>query len=210
MNLDEISPKRPGNTDRRIAEAIIQNPRGSLSAIAAVAQVPIGTLNKHLMALRRANAVDKVFQILDWRAIGYSRRYRIDVLIDQRALSRGEGGLSIPESSAAKAKATRVAEPEQRGEKIDSQEKLATYIKYTLSRDYAGRIVVLDVNILLGHAADLSVTLCARGKDAIRDFVTNGLRKLGGVYSTSTAEEIWTCPPLFELSSAADEEFESE
>jgi hypothetical protein len=93
----------------------------------------------------------------------------------------------------------------EKPKEISDQEELAKYIKYTLSKAYQGRIVVLDVSILFGHGGDLSVTVCARNRKAIQDFVTKGLRGLGGILSTSTSEEVWTCPPMPELEAAADQ-----
>jgi DNA-binding Lrp family transcriptional regulator len=181
--------------DRAIAEAIVQNPRASVPWISKATGYPESTVNKHLSAMQQLDrlVLGRIIQVLNWRAVGYPLRYRVDILVDQRMLSRGKGG---PYGKPQKSKA----------ERISTQEQLGTYIKYTLSKQYEGRIVVLDASILLGHAADLTVALCAKDSEAIRDFVTTGLRGLGGVNSTSTSEQIWTCPPLPELVGVADDE----
>jgi DNA-binding Lrp family transcriptional regulator len=188
--------------DRMIAEVIAQHPKAPYPLIAGLTKIPESTVGKRIAYLMETNRVGRVLQVFDWVAIGYPRRYRIDVLVDQRSLSKGEGGpyevLGGPPKKAGQ-------KAENEAAKICTQEQLGTYIKYTLSRKYVGRVAVLDVSILLGHVADLSVIVCAKGRNAIRDFVTNGLRTLGGVQSTSTSEEIWTCPPLAELVSAANE-----
>lgn len=179
-------PDRLDYKDRRIVEAIAQNRQASIPLISQIANIPQSTVSKRLAELIRTNRIGRVLEIFDWPAAGYFRRYRIDILVDQRALGRGEGG-------------------HHKEERIDTQEKLGEYIKYRLSQKYIGRVVVVDVGILLGHAADLTVIVYAKGRNAIRDFITNGIRRCGGVESSSTSEEIWTCPPLPELAAAAEQ-----
>jgi DNA-binding Lrp family transcriptional regulator len=185
-------PERLDIKDRKIAEAIVHNPNASIPLLAKLTGFPESTVSKRLAEMQQTNRLGRVIEVLDWPAIGYQRRYRIDILVDQRALTLGRGGPLR-------------ARPENEAERIDTQEKLGTYIKYTLSKKYEGRIFVLDVSMLLGHEADLSITVLARGTKAIRDFITNGLRILGGVARSSTSEEIWTCPSLPELAGVVDQ-----
>jgi DNA-binding Lrp family transcriptional regulator len=191
---------RANNKDRQIAQEIAQNPRASIPLIAKLTGIPESTVGKRLAALMQAHRIGRILQIFNWPAMGYQRRYRIDILVDQRSLTKGEGGLYEPPPKLGEKD-----RPKAETQRIYTQEQLAIYIKYTLGKKYEGRIVVLDVSILLGHAADLTVTVCARGGKSILDFVTNGLRPLGGIQSTSTSEEIWTCPPFPELVAAADQ-----
>ena len=70
-----------------------------------------------------------------------------------------------------------------------TNKQLCAYIKDVLARRYQGRLVVLDVTILLGQQADISITLRVKEPKTILDFVTEGLRVLGGIEGTMTSQE---------------------
>jgi DNA-binding Lrp family transcriptional regulator len=160
--------------DLRIAERVIRDPRVTVEEIAEQLNQPVSTVQKRLADLLRKGQLERMIRIADWAAIGYPLRYRIDVKTDQRQLSIGQGGKS--------------GEPP----KIDSQKKLATYIMRTMPKGYSGLLIVQDVTLLFGQP-DLCVTVRARDHQTVFDFVTVGLRLLGGVESTMTFHEVWSC-----------------
>jgi DNA-binding Lrp family transcriptional regulator len=179
--------------DQRIAEEVIRNPSASVPILARLTGLPESTLSKRLSFLLSSRYLERTIRVVRWRDLGYPFRHRVDIKVDQRMLSEGKGG---PRSASGKRSKT----------KINSQEDLALYIKHTLTRQYEGRLVVLDVGILLGHDADISMVVCSRTPDEIRRFVTSDLRSLGGVLGTSTSEEIWTCPEsIMDLEPAAQQ-----
>jgi DNA-binding Lrp family transcriptional regulator len=87
----------------------------------------------------------------------------------------------------SEAKTDNTAKPEDTGNPVrpaKSSEAL---------KNYTERIYVEDVTILLGHQADLSAAVRVHNSDVIRRFVTDGLRLLAGINSTSTSQEVWSC-----------------
>jgi hypothetical protein len=83
--------------------------------------------------------------------------------------------------------------PEDAG--VDSQKNLARYILRRLPnrKPFAGKILVEDVRILLGHPADLTATVRASTTDAMLEFVTEGLRMCNAVSQTTSCLEAWSC-----------------
>src|ERR1035438_5265189 len=70
--------------DRAIAEAIVQNPRASVPWISKATGYPESTVNKHLSAMQQLDrlVLGRIIQVLNWRAVGYPLRYRVD--LDQK------------------------------------------------------------------------------------------------------------------------------
>jgi len=162
--------------DLKIAASIIRDAKVPVARIAKESNIPESTVQKRLGALIDQGIVERVIRVKDWSAAGYPLRYMIEVEINQPELSIGQGG------------------PHGEQRTIETQEKLAEYIKDALPQKFLGSVIVQDVTILLGREhADLTVTARARDHKAIRDFVTKGLRSLRGVHSTVTAQEAWSC-----------------
>jgi hypothetical protein len=152
------------------------------------------------------------FHVMDWDAIGLGLRYRVDILINQRRLLKGGGPEDTSEFLQSKYADQAIA---KHAENVNTQERLArfimqhlpNYVAWRLARavelklerpkeslaDYTDRIYVEDVMILLGHQADLSAAVRVHNSDVIRRFVTDGLRLMPGINSTSTSQEVWSC-----------------
>jgi len=166
--------------DRMIVECVIHNPRitvhGIVQRLDEHYKTPMSesAVQKRLAELLSQRRLERVIQVRDWTAADYSFRYRVDLKADMRELRLGRGG------------------PPDDDQPVDSQKKLCHYVKEVLGRRYQGRLVILDVTILLGQQADLSITLRAKDSKAILDFVTEDLRVLGGVEATMTSHEAWT------------------
>ena len=166
--------------DVKIAEIIIRNPQITVESIAEFLGIPESTVSKRLADMLRERQLARIIEIRDWTAFGYPLRYRIDIKVNQRELRMGRGG-----------------PPEADAPKIANQKQLATYIKDTLPtllpQEYKGQLIVRDVTILLGQQADLTLVVRAKDYETILEFVTNGLRVLGGVDTTMTSQEAWSC-----------------
>jgi DNA-binding Lrp family transcriptional regulator len=158
--------------DRLIVKGVIAHPEISNEELAKSTGLPLSTLHKRLAELLRRKCLERVIRVIDWRAVGYPLRYRIDIRVNNRELHRGA---SDPIGG------------------IDSQKKLAIYIKTVLPKQYSGSVIVEDVIILLGQAADVSVLIRAKDPHVVFDFVTEGLRRLAGVEMTTTSHEAWSC-----------------
>jgi DNA-binding Lrp family transcriptional regulator len=170
---------QPDDVDRQMMECIIQNPRATVQGLvqqleARHIRMSESAIQKRLADLLTEKRLERVMIVRDWVAAGYPLRYRINIKANMRELRLGRGG------------------PPDDTQTIDSQKKLASYIKDVLARRYQDRLVILDVRILLGYDADLSVTLRTKDTKTIFEFVTEGLRVLGGVDSTMTSHEVWT------------------
>ena len=70
--------------------------------------------------------------------------------------------------------------------------RIAAYIMNDFAARYADDLVVVDVAMLLGSPADLSVYIRARDHFTVLDFVSD-IRQLVGVESTTTFHEAWSC-----------------
>ena len=161
--------------DLKIMECVIGDPKVSVASIAKQVSVPESTVQKRLSELIQEKRLERVLRVADWENANYPLRYRVDLEINQPELSIGHGG------------------PHDDDQKIDTQKKLALYIKDILPKAFKGLVVVEDVTILLGQRSDLCVTVRARDHHVILEFVTNGLRNLRGIQKTATAQEAWSC-----------------
>jgi DNA-binding Lrp family transcriptional regulator len=167
--------------DVKIIEVIIHNPQATVDGIAEQVRMSSTAIQKRLGDLFNDNKLGRAIIVKDWNYAGYPFLYRVDIKANMRLLQLAQGG-----------------PPGDGDEQIDSQRKLANYIKDTLAKRYRGRLIVVDVTILLGQAYDLSLVIRARSPKAVFLFVTEGLRVLGGVQETMTYQEAWSYgePPL--------------
>lgn len=161
--------------DEQILAFIIRNPDATVEEIAAETNIPGSTVQKRLSDLLKDRVLARQIVVQNWQLAGYSLSYRIDIKINQRVLRSGHGGL------------------EEDGNQINSQKKLASYIRDRLSKRYSNQLIVRDVVILLGQQADLVVSVRAKDHAVILDFVTEALRMCGGVDYTMTSQEAWSC-----------------
>jgi DNA-binding Lrp family transcriptional regulator len=159
--------------DQRILESLMREPDASVESISVQVGFPQSTVQKRLAELLREKFIERIIRVVDWSAAGYPLRYWIDVKLNLRYLQMGQGG--------------RMGDPQ----KIGSPKKLAAYIMDKLAKDYQD-LIVHDVTMLLGSPADLSVYIRAKNHRVVLDFITNGLRSLGGVDSTQTFHEAWS------------------
>ena len=176
-------PSRPGSTnaeplddiDLLITKYVVRDPRAEVAEIADELRLSASGVQKRLSALfERKVLVREGIRVMSWPEVGFPLRYSISIEVDQRELRKGRGGPPDDELG------------------IDSQRKLAVYIKDQLPKRFDGRIIVLEVTILLGEKADIVASVLARDHPAILEFVTDGLRILGGVSRTRTSEEAWS------------------
>lgn len=178
----EIIGTAVDDVDQKILEAVIQNPKISVQGLVkylAEAKIRLSesAVQKRFSELVRQKRLERVTVVRDWVASGYPFRYRVDIKANMRALIAGEGG------------------PPNDATRIDTQKRLCEYIVNTLGREYRyrGRLVVLDAVILLGQEkADISIAVRVKDPKTILEFVTEGLRVLGGVESSIAAHEAWT------------------
>jgi DNA-binding Lrp family transcriptional regulator len=175
------APRDPAidSTDRRILDCVIENPATTVEGIVKYldeqgVRLSESAVGKRVAELLNNGILERIIIIRDWVTVGYPFRYRIDVKADMKELRLGRGG------------------PAKEPHAVDSQKKLGAYIKDVLSRKYVGRLVVLEVTILLGQQADLSITVRARDSRTVLNFVTEDLRALGGIEATMTSHEAWT------------------
>ena len=168
-NRRELEP-----IDQRIAECIIRQPKVTVEQLADELSLSPSTIQKHLSELFEGRHIERVIAVRDWAGAGFPLRARVDIRVNMRELKAGRGGLPDDE------------------QKVDSQKKLAQYIAEIVPKQFRGRLVVEDVAILLGHDADLSLTIRVKDQKVVLDFVTEGLRMLGGVDATMTSFESWS------------------
>src|ERR1017187_3409023 len=149
---------------------------------------------KRIAELVKERILVKRTDVIDWKAVGYPFRYRIDVHVDQDALRIGRSYGAPP--------------GEEPQDPVDNWRRLATYImrellpfvekipasKTVTKKKFSRNDLILEnVTILLGQQADLTVTLRARDQEAVLTFVVDGLRTMRGVRMTSTSHEAWSC-----------------
>jgi DNA-binding Lrp family transcriptional regulator len=158
--------------DQQILECVVRDAKVTVDQLAEELSLTASAIQKRLTALFDGRYIERVIAVRDWAGAGFPFRYRVDVQVNMRELKAGRGGL---------------LDDQQR---VDSQKKLGIYIAEIVPKQFRGRIVIEDVAILLGRA-DLSVTVRVRDAQTILDFVTDGLRMLGGVEQTVTSFESW-------------------
>ena len=160
---------------KAVCKYIHGNPTATQKTIAEETSLTQDQVKHCLAELKRAGHVVDGF-IVDPTYLGYRLRYRIDIFLQPGKLRDGKGGL--PE------------DPD-----INSQKSLARYILNRLPNksQFRGKVLVEDVQILLGHPADLSATVRATDSDAMLEFVTEGLRMCQAVTQTTSCLQAWSC-----------------
>jgi DNA-binding Lrp family transcriptional regulator len=190
-------------TDQRIARFLIDHPTATDDTIAAKLNLHKNTVQRRKHAMVEEKVIAPSAAVLDWAAIGFPFRYRIDIQIEPLALRHAEssdedaGPPDWPDKSARKIKSQ---EQFARFIQSDLVKYVAWRIKEGMEEDvaegwenFADQVIVHDVVILLGHAADMYLTLRAKNQTAVRKFVTAGLRMMRGVHTTTTSQEVWSC-----------------
>jgi len=196
--------------NRLIAKHYVKDPGGKQEIIAgdiAVEQEErredrrgwsADNIKKHIQDLTDRKVLDKHVGIMDWEEMGYPFEYRVDVHLDVETLREGpDFGAPKDESTRNSALATNP---------VDSWHGVAYYIMNDLIKFWervekktvsgktfsADDLLLLDVVILLGQQADLTLTLRARDQDAVLSFVVDGLRAMRAVRMTSTSHNAWS------------------
>lgn len=168
----------PTEEQWRILEFIQKNPLAGDEELAIHFGMSVDSIQRRLTPLRDNHWIETK-RIVDWAAVGYRLKYRIDVKIDPLALQQKLTTLKDAPIS-----------------QTDNPQKiLAGYIKNKLAADkaFADIVIVEDVVILLGEPADLSITVRVREPEDVFDWVTAGLRAATpGIESTSTCLEAWS------------------
>jgi DNA-binding Lrp family transcriptional regulator len=181
--------------DHLILEYLIRDPGAEIGLIADQTGIPPSTVSKRIAQMLRTKKIERGLRISDWAVAGFPFRYRIELAVEPVELGTGNGGpIQQPRGKPRPPELPPL--PPSPKQEIYSQEQLATYIKEDLpkSQPFRHELVVESVSIVLGReGVDLSVLVRARDPAVISRFVTYGLRLLGGVRSTITAYESWSC-----------------
>jgi DNA-binding Lrp family transcriptional regulator len=207
-----LMPKIPSplrdEQDQLIALHLIEDPSATDDDIVSRTKFSKSTVQRHRSEMEKDGVLlSKASLIRDWAVIGFPLRFRVDILINQLEL-RNELQGGGPEDCPDNIKPSRPVNT-QEGLALFIKQKLTEYVAWRIEsnkeedgRNHSDRltadefrksIVVQDVTILLGHHADLAVTLRAKNIAAMRKFVTSGLRMMRGITGTSTAHEVWSC-----------------
>lgn len=180
---------------RKIIAYIIAHPEAEHSEIAQDTGIPLPTVEKRMASYVGSDGfVSRFLVIKDWKRANYPITALVSIKVHQRNLSKGQGGpmgstlIDDDENSP-------LPLPPPIGKHIRTQRELALYIKNELPAyiAFGNNVIVEKVSILLGHQSDLAVLVHARDLDDVFNFVTNGLRVLGGVQETMTSQEGWFC-----------------
>jgi hypothetical protein len=125
---------------------------------------------------------------VDLSRLGFPERYRVDIWVDMRQIK--EAADKAVEHNRAEAKKTEKDRKEIQ-KVVRTQRELARYIVKDLAtlKPYDRTILIEDILILLGGAADLTAIVRAINNEAMLEFVTEGLRMCPGVGNTSTSLE---------------------
>ena len=147
--------------DAEILEYIAARPRSTLKAIAIDLGLSTVTVQRRVSNLMQHRHLDRLL-VVNYDSLGYRIRFRIDVTVE----------LSNLDSESRSIKA------------------VASAIKH-LGRDpqFRGSLFIKSIQVLLGSLADLSISIRARNTEVVFAFVTDGLRVLPGVRSTSSVQE---------------------
>jgi DNA-binding Lrp family transcriptional regulator len=160
---------------RTVARYVHENPAASQGTIASDTGLSFNQVKHCLDDLKNKGHIRYDYWV-DPEYLGYPIRFRVDIFVSPSKLRDGKGGL-----------------PEDQG--VGSQKELAMYILRRLPNkdQFRGKILVDDVQILLGHPADLSAAVRASTNKDMLDFVTGGLRMCNAVYQTASCLESWSC-----------------
>jgi DNA-binding Lrp family transcriptional regulator len=196
--------------DQKLARALINNPSADDEALAKSLGIHKNTVQRRRRALLTEGILAPSLEIRDWGAIGFPLRYRIDIEINAQSLLGGDAGEKRKAARDFDASPADCPEELRPKRPVDTQERMAHYIysdllKYVKWRISTGQdhgngfdnledvLIIQDVNILLGHRADLSMIVRASHQSAVLMLVVNGLRRMRGVTSTVSSHEAWSC-----------------
>ena len=178
--------------DENILDHYRRHPHATVAEVANEVHLKPGATHKRVARLIHGRYVRRGMTV-DLHKLGYRYRFRIDVKINPHVLKS-----EIKDKEAGRFKATQVDHPKA----TNPQQLLAQYIM-DLTKGRHPRILVEDVVILLGDAADLSITTRAKSRESsqgddpeffpIFPFVTEVLREIPGVENTSTCTQAWSC-----------------
>lgn len=165
--------------DEALIGVLLQDPKADLDALAKATvvvdgvkeKIPYATVQKRIRKLTDSGVLARVMTV-DMARFGFGLRYRVNIVVN-------------PSELRDKARKDGVA----------SQEALCKYIREGLARkpEFASRIWVEDVFIVLGGEYDMSVELWARDHAVVKDFVVSGLRMEPGISDTMTVQLAWSC-----------------
>jgi DNA-binding Lrp family transcriptional regulator len=177
-------------TDLEIMEFIRRAPHAQHDEIGKAVGLSRQRVSSRITRLQKARRLRKGYTV-DLASLGYKYRHRIDVHIDPIALRKeitGDHGQTHSELHDACTKWAPGKDPKQ----VNPQEVLAFYIL-----NYVGKqndsFIIEDVTIILGNPADLCVTVRFKDPETVYRFVTENLRTIPGISSTSTCWEAWSC-----------------
>ena len=157
--------------DIQIVRFLLREPTAEVSRISQSLNIPQSTVQKRLSRMEADGCVERGVKVIDWAVIGYPLHYWIDIRLNFQALRK-----------------TRTFGPSA----TNLQKQLAMLILKSTTKDLDDSLFVEDVIILLGSPADLSVSIRARDHRTVLEFVTNRLRMIEGVDSTTTFHAAWS------------------
>lgn len=162
-------------TDINILTALSVNPFAKDPEIGEVVNLDASTVQGRMKSLRTRGYVTKEQRLPDLAKAGVMLRYRIDMTINPRALKKSCNDGELKELAS---------------NETNPQKRLAYFIRDHIAQRCKG-IIVEEVSILLGDPADLCATVLVPDNIAIFDFVTEQLRGLEEIQSTSTSHVSW-------------------
>lgn len=175
--MEQQSHEEPTEEQMQIIEAIMGDPNVTDKALASRFKMSEDQMQRRLSTLK-----DREWwnwrRVVNTASLGFGLRYRIDVKINPLLLRN-----HLPELKGR---------PVERND--NPQKILARYIKNTLANDhrFKRRVIVEDITIVMGDPADLCVTVRVQDHDDVFEWVTGGLRAVGGIENTSTCLEAWS------------------
>ncbi len=172
------------DTPRTILLALQVDPFALDDLIAQNVNLDVSTVRKWLRDLRREKLLTDQARLVDLVAAGVMLRYRVDVTIDSPRLNTS--------CETGTLKQIHADDP-------NKQRRLAYYIKDHVAPSCKG-VLVEEVAIMLGDPADLTVTVLVPRHEVIFSFVTEHLRCLDEVKSTSTSHVSWRTDRMFPVS----------
>lgn len=179
--------------DLEILEFIRQNPLARELEIAKAVSLSRSATHNRLVKLKKLQHLRSGMTV-NLNALGYVHRYRIDVKIDPHVLLqevRRAKGLDRRSKQNDDQEESELKEACKNWNSDNAQEILAFHILSLGDKD--PNLIVEDVAVLLGDPADLSVTIRLKKADLVYSFVTERLRGLRSISSTTTCIEAWSC-----------------
>jgi DNA-binding Lrp family transcriptional regulator len=143
------------------------------------------TVQGWLKKLRTQGYVTERLRLADLVKAGAMLRYRIDITINPPALNKSckdkDGKFSDCYPSES-----------------NNQRRLAYFIRDRIGPKFED-LIVEEVSILLGDPADLCATVLVPDHETIFKFVTEHLRALEEITSTSTSHVSWRTTTIFKV-----------